>query len=216
MTDKRFIELNRSQFTPALSNNAGFTLIEVLIAAAITSMIIAALYSTFFLSRRAVDAVDDSLVKLQESRAVLDAVKREIESAVYSGEKTYTLFKLDDRDLYGKQASQLLFTSFSPLRPGLSKIAYTAEENDGKLILKKKVEAAYGGPVETRDVDLMEDIESFTVEAKYKETRVKTWDSTVSGGLPDELRISLSFRIRKEESPFTISDVARPRAGKIL
>lgn len=206
------LTLNTSRLT--LDTGKGFTLIEVLLAVAITSVIITALYSTFFLSRRAVDAVDDSLVKLQESRAVLDAVKREIESAVYSAEKTYTLFKLDDRDFYGKQASQLLFTSFSPLRPGLSKIAYTVEESDGKLILRKKVEAAYGGSVETRGVDLMEDIDSFTVEAGYKERWVKTWDSAVSKGIPDEIRISLKIRTKREESPFTISDVARPRIGK--
>jgi general secretion pathway protein J len=194
----------------------GFTLIEVLLAVAITAIIITALYSTFFLSRRAVDTVDDSLVKLQETRAVLDVMKREIESAVYAREKPYTLFKLDDRDFYGKQASRMVVSTFTPLLPGISKITYTVEENDGKLMLMKKIDAAYGRPFDTRGVPLMEDIEGFTVEAGYNDKWVKTWDSAVSNGVPDQIRISVKIRIKKEEAPFTISDLAKLRVGRTL
>ena len=194
----------------------GFTLIEVLIAIVITAMIITALYSTFFLSRRAVDAVDNSLVKLQETRAVLDVMKREIESAVYAGEKPYTLFKLYDRDFYGKQASMMVVSTFTPLLPGISKVTYAVEENDEKLILTKKIDAAYGRPLDTQSVPLMEDIEGFTVEAGYNNTWVKTWDSAASKGVPDQIRISVKIRIKKEEDPFTISDLAKLRVGKTL
>ena len=194
----------------------GFTLIEVLLAVAITAIIITALYSTFFLSRKAVDAVDDSLVKLQETRAVLDVMKREIESAVYTGEKPYTLFKLDDRDFYGKQASRMVISTFTPLLPGISKITYTVEENDGKLVLTKQIDAAYGRPLDTRSVPLMEDIEGFTVEAGYNDQWVKTWDSAASNGVPDQIRISVKIRIKKEEDPFTIFDLAKLRVGRTL
>ncbi len=196
--------------------NAGFTLLEVLVAVAITSIVIAALYSAFSLSRRAVDAVDDSLIRIQETRAVLDTMKREIESALYRKEKSYTVFKLDDRDFYGKQASQLLFTSFSPLLPGLSKITYTVEENEGRLVLKKKVSSAIGARGETKSIELMEDIESFTIEAGYGDKRVKTWDSGAAGSIPDEIRITLKLSTKKESSPLTITEIARPRIGKTL
>jgi prepilin-type N-terminal cleavage/methylation domain-containing protein len=193
----------------------GFTLIEVLIAVAITAVIIAALYSTFFLSRRAVDAVDDSLIRLQETRAVLDIMKREIESAVCDKTRPYTLFKLDDRDFYGKQASQLVMTTFAPLLPGVSKITYAVEEKDGRLTLTKKIDAAYGKPVETRSIALVEDIDSFTVEAGFGDKWVKTWDGTASN-LPDEVRISVMIRAKKDENPVTISDVAKLRVGRAL
>lgn len=195
--------------------NAGFTLLEVLVAVAITSIVIAALYSTFSLSRRAVDAVDDSLIRIQESRAVLDTMKREIESALWK-EKSYTVFKLDDRDFYGKQASQLLFTSFSPLLPGLAKITYTVEEKEGKLVLKKKVSSAIGARGETKSIELMEDMESFTIEAGYGDKWVKTWDSGAAGSIPDEIRISMKVSTKKEEPPLTITEIARPRTGKTL
>lgn len=194
----------------------GFTLIEILVALAITSIVIAALYSTFFLSRRAVDAVDDSLLRLQESRAVVDVIKREMESALYEKDKPYTVFKLDDRDFYGKQASQLLFTSFSPLLPGLAKITYSVEESGGKIVLKKKIISAYASSVETKSIELMEDIESFTIEAKYTDKWVKTWDSEISNNIPDEIRVSMKIYTKRGDTPLTISDIAYPKYKKTL
>jgi prepilin-type N-terminal cleavage/methylation domain-containing protein len=195
----------------------GFTLLEVLVAVAITVVVVAALYSTFFVARRAVDAVDDSLIRIQECRAVLDTMKREIESSLYRSGSSYTAFKLDDRDFYGKQASQLLFTSFSPLMPGLAKINYTVEEHEGKLVLSKKVSSAFGARGETKNIELIEEMESFTVEAGYGDKWVRTWDSGgASGGAPEEIRISMKVYTKKGEGLLTISEIARPRCDRPL
>ena len=199
-----------------LNSYYGFTLIEVLVALAITSVIIAALYSTFFLSRRAVDAVDESLLKLQESRSVLDVMKREMESSLYQRDKPYTVFKLSDRDYYGKQASELSFTAFSPVIPGLARITYSVEEHEGKLTLRKKVTSASAPSSETGNMELMEDIREFSVEAGYSGKWVKTWDSGVSNTIPDEMRISVTLITKKEEAPFTVSDTVRTKIGKTL
>ena len=196
--------------------SGGFTLLEVLIAFAITCIIMAALYSTFFISHKAVTSVDDSLLRLQECRSTLDVIKRELESCLYDGNKKYTVFKLEDRDFYGREASQLTFTSFSPLLPGLSKIAYTVEENDKKLTLKKSMVSAYSQPTEKpMSVPLIEDIQSFTVEALYNGKWVKTWDGELSN-LPEQIRITVSIYPKKGAAPLTLSDIARPRVGKAL
>lgn len=197
----------------------GFTLIEVLVAFAVFSIVLASLYSTFFLSQRAVDAVDESLIRLQESRAVLDVMKKELEASLFSRDKTYTVFTLKDRDFHGKQASQLKFTAFSSLAPGLSKISYTLDENKGKLILKKNIVSAYTISPEdkTKYIDLIEDMEAFTVEVKYKDKWVKTWDSNLNNDIPDEIRISLKIITKKHtgaNEQFTISDSIKPRIGK--
>jgi len=199
-----------------LNTGLGFTLLEVLVAVAITSVVMAALYATFSLSRRAVDAVDDSLVRIQESRAILDTMKREIESALCRRDKSYTVFKVDDRDFYGKQASQLLFTSFSPVLPGLVKIQYTVEEKEGKLVLGKKISPAFGAEGGAKSTELAEDVESFTVEAGTSDRLVKTWDSAAAGSMPDLIRISMKVYTKKGESPLALSEIARPRCDKPL
>ncbi len=194
----------------------GFTLLEVLIAFAITCIVMAALYSTFFISHKAVTTVDDSLLRLQECRTTLDVMKRELESCLYDRNKKYTVFKLEDRDFFGKETSQLTFTSFSPLLPGLSKIAYTVEENDKKLTLKKSMISAYSKPTDkAMSVPLIEDIESFTVEALYNGKWVKTWDGELSD-LPEQIRITVSIYPKKGAAPLTMSDIARRRIGYAL
>ncbi len=196
--------------------SGGFTLLEVLIAFAITCIIMAALYSTFFISHKAVTTVDDSLLRLQECRATLDVMKRELESCLYDRNKNYTVFKLEDRDFFGKETSQLTFTSFSPLLPGLSKIAYTVEEDDKKLTLNKSMISAYSQPTDKpMSVPLIEDIQSFTVEALYNGKWVKTWDGELSN-LPEQVRITVSICPKKGAAPLTMSDIARPRIGNAL
>ena len=203
----------------------GFTLIEVIVALAIFSIIVVALYSSFFISHKAVDAVDDSLLRLQESRAVLDTLKREIEASLYDKSKSYTVFKITDRDFYGRQASELIFTAFSPLRPGLSRIAYEVEEHDGKLSLRKTVSSSFAGSDEAKGIELIEEIESFTVEVKYQDKWVKTWDSTLTGSRPDEVRVSLNITAKKKDDrigerdrplSFTLSDIAKPKIQKSI
>lgn len=192
----------------------GFTLLEVVIAFAITCIVLAALYSTFFLSHKAVTVVDDSLLKLQEARAVMDVLRRELESSVCDRGKDYSVFKVNDRDFYGKQASQLAFASYSPYIPGISKVSYIVEEDDNKkLVLKKAMVPAFGKPPEVKPVELMEDIESFTVEVKFNDKWVKTWDSTQSSCPTDQVRISVNISPKKGESPITISDIAKPKIG---
>lgn len=216
----------KSRYSPFSSRSReGFTLLEVLIAVAIFSVVIAALYSTFFLSHKAVEAVDDSLQRLQESRAVLDVIKRELESVFYSSGKKYTVFKLDDRDFYGKQASGIAFTCFSPLVNGLAGVSYEVGESDGRLSLKKKIASAFSKSTEAEAVELIEDVESFTIEVKFNDKWVKTWDSSLANSpIPEEIRISLTIRSgvrnaeeeKSSQSTLTVSDVARPKIGRVI
>ena len=60
-----------------------FTLIEILVAVAILSVVLAAIYSTFFLSHKAIEGMDESMVKFQEARRALDILRRELDSAFY-------------------------------------------------------------------------------------------------------------------------------------
>lgn len=194
-----------------LRDGDGFTLIEVLIAVAILSIVLAAVYSTFFLSHRAIDGMDESMLKLQESRRALDILKRELDSAYVDIEDEQTQLKILDRDIYGKQASQLTVTAFSPLRPGVSKISYYVEDKDKKLVLFKKLESPYKKE-ETEGVDIIEDLEEFTLEARYNDSWVRTWDTGVNKDMPYEIKITLTMLVKGRK--ITLSDIARPKFGK--
>ena len=191
----------------------GFTLLEVLVAVVLLSIILAAIYSTFILSYRAVEGLDESLLKNQEARKALDILRRELDAAVYRKDESLTLLKIQDRDIYGKHTTVLTFTTFSPLRPGLSRISYYVEEKDKKLSLFKGVSSP-SNEEETESVDIIEDLESFTVEAQYNNSWVKTWDTDLNNTVPDEIRISLSFMAKGRE--VTFFDVSEPRIDKVI
>jgi hypothetical protein len=157
--------------------------------------------------------MDVSLLKLQESRRALDILKREMDSAFFHRNNESTELKILDRDFYGKQASELTFTAFSPLRPSFSRISYYLEEDDGRLILFKKVEAPFQKE-EPDGVDIIEDLEAFTIEAKYGDKWVKTWDTDITEHLPAEIRISMTIRIKDKK--IDLFEVANPRIGRSI
>ncbi len=192
---------------------AGFTLIEVLVAVVILSIVLAAIYSTFFLSHRAIEAMDESLLKLQESRKAIDILMRELDSAFYRPDEGDTFLKILDRDIYGKQAAKLTFTTFTTLRPGLSRISYYIEDKDGKLNLFKKIDSSYGKE-RTEGIDIIEDLEAFTVEVMYNDRWVKTWDTDITKSMPSKIRISLSIMIKGKK--VNIFDVSQPRVDKSI
>jgi general secretion pathway protein J len=194
----------------------GFSLIEILVAVSILAVVMVMLYSSFSVSHDAVTSVDDSLLKLQESRRTLDMLKREIESAFYAQGRDQSFFKLDDRDFYGRQASEISFTAFSPLAPGLMHIKYFFDEHNGSMVLQKKAVSSYGASQDIAGVILLDDVESFVIEAKYHDQWVKTWDSDAAGGFPDELKISIAMKLESQQGVITLSDTARTKIGKRL
>lgn len=198
------------------SKESAVTLLEVLIAVTIFTVIMATLYSSFFLSHKAVESVDGSLVRLQECRLVVDLLKREIEAALYSDDKPYSVFRVVDRDFYGRQASRMEFTAFSSQREGLSKITYTVEEQDGNLVLKKKFASPFSPSRESGNIELMEAVEAFDIALKYNDEWVRTWDSELAGKIPEEVEISVSVMLGDSKSPVVVSDRARPMIGKRL
>ncbi len=188
--------------------NRGFTLLELLIAVALLSVILAAVYSTFNLSHRAMEGMDESLLSLQESRSVMDTMTREVESLSYGQSARFGVFKVEDKDLYGKQASRFTFTTFSPLVPGLSQVSYYVEEKEGKPALYKKIKPAY----KTENVagaELMEGIDSFSVEVRDGDKWVKTWDASGTKRALTEIRITLTVTLKGR--PITLYETLKPR-----
>jgi len=190
----------------------GFTLLEILISLAILSVILAAVYGTFFLAQKAVEGMDESLVKIQEARRALDILRCELESAYFREADPNTLFQIKDRDIYGRSASHLAFMTFSGVRPGLSKISYYVEERDGTLHLYKKVDFVPQASEGTEGFEVIEHVDAFSIEGKYQDQWVKTWDTGIINTIPEEIRISLQFRLR--DRMVRLSEIALPRIGK--
>lgn len=197
-----------------MKDHKGFTLIEILVALAIFSIILVALYSTFLLSHRAMAGSDEILVRLQESRMALDIIKREIESSLYTRQNRETLFRVKDRDIHGRQTSGLIFTTFSPVRPAISEVSYFIKVRDDRLILMKEVNSPHTSDAAPVAVEIIEDVESFTVEVKHNGRWIKTWDSAMTYSIPDRVRIAITVRLNDRTLPLV--GIAEPMIGRTI
>ena len=222
-----------------LTCRKGFTLIEVLLSLVLLTIILGAVYSSFFTVQRAIERFDGVSLKYHEARTALDIIRREIESAFLSELRTQnselrTYFLIEDRDIFGKTASRLRLTAFTSTGSGLSDISYFVEEKNGMLKLAKTAAPAAvngnnppsppfdkggtGGfsavPVKGHPIEIIDGIEGFTVETFFNNKWVRTWNTAQTAKMPDTVRISIAFDDRGKK--VTLTEYARPKIGKQL
>ncbi len=198
------------------SESKGFTLIEVLISLAILTILLGALYSSFFSVQRAVSRFDSVSLKYREARTALDIMRREIEAALLKNPRTdddmkaKAEFVIRDRDIFGKNTSSLELTAYSFKGNNPKTVSYYVEEKDGRLNLEK-TETPSVILSKGYTMEIIDGIEGFTVEILFNNKWVKTWDTAETGRLPDVVRVSIEFddngRIIK------LTEYAEPKTG---
>ena len=175
----------------------GFTLIEVLISITLLTIVLGAVYGSFFSVQRALSRFDAISLKYHETRTALDIIRREIESSVLKNFRTdddegKLGFIIGDRDLFGKNTSLLNLTAFSFRGSALNTVSYFVREKEGQFDLVKS-EAPAAAPEKEYTVEIIEGIEAFTVETLFNNKWVRTWDTTTTGRLPETVRVSIEF-----------------------
>jgi len=200
-------------------SNKGFTLMEVLISLTLLTIVLGAVYSSFFSVHRATERFEGVSLKYHETRIALDIMRREIEGTVLKnkksikGVKNRTSFLIKDRDIFGKKASVLELTAFSFRGGKVDTISYFVEENKGKLELMKRVTPSISSR-EGYVFGMIEDIEGFNAEILFNNKWVGTWNASETGKLPDLIRLNIEFD--DNGNKVTLTEYARPRIGKKL
>lgn len=199
--------------SPIRTHTGGFTLIEVLIAVSLSSMVLAALYSSFFVTQRAIHATEDTLITLHEARTALDIMRREVEAAFTVKDNNNRLierFIISDRDFYGEQASGLSFVTHASIYKGPARVTYYVEEREKRLVLIKTLTTIALDKAEAPEAEMVEEIISFTVEASNKGISWhKTWKKKK---MPKMIRITLVVPLGERSVELSIT--AKPREGR--
>lgn len=205
-----------------LRTEKGFTLLEVLLAVTLMALLLGVVYTSFFVIHDAASSTSGAVVSLQEARATLDMMRREIEAGMSAGSGGGHDFEVMDRDIFGKKASSLSFDSHASPLPGGAAISYEVKEVDeageageARLVLMKYVGrlegSAPGQDSEPVEVEAVEDIVSFDVEALVGRRTYSTWREHRQ---PEAIRVTLTIKLHGADVPLGFT--ASPYIGKTL
>lgn len=193
----------------------GFTLLELLVALAVASVIVLAVTGTLFSISKSQEIAAQESERLRSLRNISDLLRRELSSTLYQLNNKQFRFLVEDRDYYGKPASTLALSTLAPpLSDAVSDqvwVQYSLEESAGGMTLRRTARDLF--QVETTEQQfsypVMEQLEGFLVECYDGSKWIKTWDTELIHRLPQIIRISLI--VQENGKSVTYQVIASPR-----
>jgi len=166
----------------------GFTLLEVMIAVVLISLVLGAIYSTFFLAEKAIDIYKNKGIRLLEERMLLTILAKELRSMLYNCNDENTVMILKDRSLYARDASEIEFFTLE----GHYKVRYYVKDYNGKADIYKKIIPTIG---EEMEILACENIEFFLIKVYDGKQWLKLYNSKIKGKLPKKIEISIGIKM---------------------
>jgi len=194
---------------------AGFTLLELLVALVLLSLLTTALYASYFTVVKARERAVEGMEERRELGATLDLLRREIASTVYKRDDKRLRFVVEDRDFFGKPASNLELTTLATPQTGqmiresgVRTVLYEMIDKNGQTILTRREQDLFLDFQAAKPYPQMERISSFLVECFDGSKWVKSW-SSLNGVLPKLVRITVQFE--KDGNVMEFSVLSAPR-----
>lgn len=183
-----------------LRKDRAFTLIEVLVAVALTAILLTALYGTFFTVVRGVNGAEGGLDGYIEAGKLLDRISIDAHSAYFKAQSGSTVFKGERKG----ENSSLTFTAFS-FPPGgagpasdLVRVSYFAEKDGGAYKVFKETSNPYTG--ESFKAEMTGEVKGFEVSYFNGKDWAKAWDSSLEMAMPKAIKATVKLKDGAEVS----------------
>ena len=200
-----------------IDSRRGFTLLEILIAVVILGIIMAALYGSYFTVLRARERSALGMEARRELGSTIDLLRREIAASVYNRGDKHLRFVVEDRDIFGKPASNLELTTLAPpsnqlhKESGIVTVQYCLAEKEKRLILTRREQDSVLESAETATYPQMERISSFLVECHDGSKWVRSWNTDLNMTLPKMVRITV--QVEEDGKPLEFSVLSASKAS---
>lgn len=181
----------------------GFTLLELLVAMAIGSVVLFALYLSFSSVLSGRSSIDERAERTREVERFVDSFSREIQSAYFSGKNGATFFKgsLGNNSLPSGTVEFTTINYPASFAAGdLVAIRYSVGDTEGgRPALFKEVWNPYGVGKERVRVEVVEDIKGFDLSFYNGASWAAAWDGALEKGAPSAVSATLKIMDRGAE-----------------
>lgn len=194
------------------NRNRAFTLVEILLALAIISIVMTTLYATFSNSLAIIKSTKDRALESRRRMILYKIIESDIQNIFYTRDKKKHFFKAQKRDSGNRHTDRVSFISLSS---GLSRFSKVGDLREIGYFVKETGESPFGEPLfhlyrrEQIGVDELPDkgghisllakgIQSFSVEcasALGKIEWIRGWDNKRRNKYPIGLKISIRFPV---------------------
>ncbi len=173
----------------------GFTLIEVILAVALSAVLLTVVYWTYFNIDRSINAATEGQDALETGRMLTEMIKRDIRGI---SPDRFSL-KAKNGTVEGQSLGQMEFVTTAgfytePLK--LRRIGYELVVNDkGDKILVRKESTDLSDPLDNTATvfELSRIVRGFQVEFYNGTDWTQAWDSDVAGTLPKQVRVTFDI-----------------------
>ncbi len=182
------------------SKSDGFTLIEMLLAIALSALLLVTVYSTYFSIARSIDTTLETQELLETGRVLLEMIKRDIRGV--AGGRFPLVSTLEEID--GKLVTNVSFITSTPSTTNpfrWSKVGYalTRDEQGRWIFIKKEA----SNPNDDLDqlgkvFEVSKLVTSFRLTFFDGTEWLEKWDSRSTGKLPKQIRITVEISDEKK------------------
>ena len=181
---------------PAFRKERGFTIIELMIAVALSALLLTIVYFTYFSINRSIEAATEDQDALETGRMLSELIKKDIRGI--SPSLSDLIGKNDVVD--GLSLGQIEFVTSAglptdPLK--MRRIGYAlVTNNQGDKILVKKESTDLKDPFESsasapQVFEVSRIVKGFQLEFFNGTEWTTGWDSSVAGSLPTQIRVTI-------------------------
>jgi general secretion pathway protein J len=223
----------RRKSSPFSLNNKGFTLLELLLAIAITAVIITIVNFAFFQSNKNIEAVRTQREAYQTVRIVMDRMIKDLTCAYIPSPSLRPTMTLEDMSMYrfvgandesdstDKDTISITTTTdigFSKVPGGVCEVAYYLKLMENKkdiytLMRREDPTPHYGPSKAGSEMELAEDVLGMNIiYIDDSNQEAKEWDLSKKLALPKQVKVTLTFEAGKEKLTFT-GTAALPLSG---
>jgi general secretion pathway protein J len=192
-TTRNQLWIDGSQFTEGGNRTAGFTLIEVILAVALSALLLSVLYSTYFSINRSIDVATEGQDALETGRILSEMLKKDIRGISPNG---YTLSGKSEGTV-DEALGRIEFVTTSKTsseQVGLRRVGYELRIDEKRQkVLVKKESSNLNDPIgrSAQVLELSRLIEGFRFEFYNGTEWLAEWDSAAIGALPKQIKVTI-------------------------